>query len=582
MSSERTIATPAPSDLPTFTIRVNDEALPREYHVLGVVVVQMINRIAWAKVILRDGDPAAQDFPAGNSDRFVPGNTIRIDGGYHSQESPLFHGIIVRHGIRTRQGKPSMLTIECRHVAFKMTLSRKSAYFYDTTDSDVFTQLIDAYGIDHQVESTSTQHPALVQYACTDWDFLINRAETNGLVVLTNDETVAVKPPDFSAEPSLSLQYGATVLELEAQMDARDQLAALTCGSWNPAEQSWQTAEAQEPAAIEQGNLDAATLARVNGEQAPVNVHGGQVSADELQAWADAGLLKSRMARIQGRAKCIGFSGIQAGDMLGLEGMGDRFNGHAFVSGVRHEFGGGTWTTEVQFGGQADWHAATHDVAQPAASALIPPVGGLQIGIVTALEGDPAGEERIQVRMPLIDAGEDGVWARIACLDAGENRGSVFRPEIDDEVVLGFINDDPRDAVVLGMLHSSARPAPIAASDDNHEKGFVTRSGLSVVFNDDLVSFTIATPNGNTVVLSDDEGGISLSDESGNTLTMSSDGIAIESAADINIKATGDLNLEGTNTNAKASAQFKAEGSAGVEMSSSATAVLRGSMVQIN
>jgi Rhs element Vgr protein len=432
------------------------------------------------------------------------------------------------------------------------------------------------------VESTSTQHPALVQYACTDWDFLINRAETNGLVVLTNDETVAVKPPDFSAEPSLSLQYGATVLELEAQMDARDQLAALTCGSWNPAEQSWQTAEAQEPAAIEQGNLDAATLARVNGEQAPVNVHGGQVSADELQAWADAGLLKSRMARIQGRAKCIGFSGIQAGDMLGLEGMGDRFNGHAFVSGVRHEFGGGTWTTEVQFGGQADWHAATHDVAQPAASALIPPVGGLQIGIVTALEGDPAGEERIQVRMPLIDAGEDGVWARIACLDAGENRGCVFRPEIDDEVVLGFINDDPRDAVVLGMLHSSARPAPIAASDDNHEKGFVTRSGLSVVFNDDLVSFTIATPNGNTVVLSDDEGGISLSDESGNTLTMSSDGIAIESAADINIKATGDLNLEGTNTNAKASAQFKAEGSAGVEMSSSATAVLRGSMVQIN
>ena len=582
MPDERTIETPAPSDLPTFTLLVNEEALPRDYHLLGVVIVKMINRIAWAKVILRDGDPAAQDFPAGNSDLFVPGNTVRIDGGYHSQESPLFHGVIVRHGIKTRQNNPSLLTIECRHAAFKMTLSRKSAYFYDSTDSDVFTQLIEAHEIDHQVENTATQHPALVQYACTDWDFLVNRAETNGQVVLTNDETVCVRPPDFSAEPALSLQYGATLLELEAQMDARDQLSALTCGSWNPAEQSWQTAEAQEPPAIEQGNVDAAALAQVNGEQVPVNAHGGHVSADELQVWADAGLLKARMARIQGRAKCIGFSGIQAGDVLGLDGMGDRFNGNAFVTGVRHEFGGGTWTTEVQFGGNPDWHAATHDVAQPAASALIPPVGGLQIGIVTALEGDPAGEERIQVRMPLIDAGEEGIWARIACLDAGDNRGSVFRPEIDDEVVLGFINDDPRDAVVLGMLHSSAKPAPIAASDDNHEKGFVTRSGLSVVFNDDLVSLTIATPNGNTVVLSDDEGGISLSDESGNTLTMTSDGITLESAADINIKATGDLNMEGTNTNAKASAQFKAEGSAGVEMSSSATAILKGALVQIN
>ena len=37
--------------------------------------------------------------------------------------------------------------------------------------------------------------------------------------------------------------------------------------------------------------------------------------------------------------------------------------------------------------------------------------------------------------------------------DAGENRGSFWRPEIGDEVVLGFLNSDPRDAIILGMLN---------------------------------------------------------------------------------------------------------------------------------
>jgi Rhs element Vgr protein len=261
--------------------------------------------------------------------------------------------------------------------------------------------------------------------------------------------------------------------------------------------------------------------------------------------------------------------------------MGVRFNGRAWVSGVRHEFGGGTWTTELQFGGEPLWFLEQHPPAPPAA-ALIPPVSGLQVGVVTALAGDPDGEERIQVRMPLVGADEEGLWARLATLDAGNQRGAVFRPEIDDEVVLGFLHDDPRQAVVLGMLHSSAKPAPIAASDDNHQKGFVTRSGISVLFDDDKVSVTIQTPNGNTVTLSDDDGGIRLTDENSNRLVLDADGITIESAADITIKASGDVNIEGVNTHAKASAQFKAEGSAGAELSSSATAVLRGAMVQIN
>ena len=46
--------------------------------------------------------------------------------------------------------------------------------------------------------------------------------------------------------------------------------------------------------------------------------------------------------------------------------------------------------------------------------------------------------------------------------------------------------------------------------------------------------------------------------------------------------ATGDIKMEGVNLSLKASGEFKAEGSSGAELSTTATAVLKGSLVQIN
>ena len=148
--------------------------------------------------------------------------------------------------------------------------------------------------------------------------------------------------------------------------------------------------------------------------------------------------------------------------------------------------------------------------------------------------------------------------------------------------MLGFLNDDPRAPVVLGMLNSSAKPAPLAAKDENHEKGFVTRSGMRLLFDDEKVALTVETPGGQSITLNDEEGSMVLEDQNGNSIRMTSDGITVESAGDLNIKAASDLNLEGMNTGFKASSQFKAEGSSGAEFSSSGTVVVRGSVVQIN
>lgn len=57
-----------------------------------------------------------------------------------------------------------------------------------------------------------------------------------------------------------------------------------------------------------------------------------------------------KMTKIRGRAKFIGFGEIKPGDTVKITGVGDRFNGKAYVAAVRQEMGSGTWETQIQFG----------------------------------------------------------------------------------------------------------------------------------------------------------------------------------------------------------------------------------------
>jgi Rhs element Vgr protein len=583
MSDDRLIPTSQPADRPSFKILSEGQQVSGEYQVQGVVVSREFNRVASCDLLILDGDPAAQDFEISAASDFEPGKKIEIQAGYHGDEESLFQGIVVRHGISVRKEKPSYLRVQCRDVAVKLTVGRKSAYFYDVKDSELIEEIAGSAGLDAEVEATSVKHAQMVQFYATDWDFLLARAESNGKLVVTESGKLVVKAPDGGKEPVLSLSYGKNLLDFEAVMDARDQFSAAKAFAWDASNQEMLEIEGASPSAVSPGNASPDDLAKVIDIEALELKHAGQLKDDELQAWADAQRLKSAFAKVRGRVRIQGFGAVGPGDVIELGGVGDRFNGKALVSGVRHEIDAENWETDISFGLSPEWFAQTRrEVVEAPANGLLPGAPGLQLGLVTALEGDPDGEDRVQVRIPLIDPAEEGVWARIATLDAGEKRGTFFRPEVGDEVVLGFLNDDPRNPVVLGMLNSSAKPAPLAASDDNHEKGLVTRSEMKLLFNDDKKTITIETPNGNKVLISDEDGGMTLEDENGNKLVMDSSGITLESASDFTIKASGDVTVEGANVSTAASAQLKVEGSGGAELSSGGSTVVKGSVVQIN
>ncbi len=581
MSEIHTIPSTAPKSVSTFTVLLDGTKMSDQYKVMSIVVQKEINHITKATLLLQDGSAAEQGFTTSNADALIPGKKITIKAGYQSDEETIFQGITVKHGIKVRKNV-SVLVIECRHEAIKLTTKPKNNYFHEMKDDEIVDQLCREHGLRLESEAAEITHMELVQFNSSDWDFIACRAEENGFWITTFEGTkIGFKKPDFSQDPVLTLAYGATIKELDAEIDSRDQYEILKSISWNPATQETIHSEAQDPGVPAAGNIEATDLALATANN-ELEMRHTSLQENELQTWANGFFKRQRLAKIRGKLKIDGIHTPAPGQLIELQNVGERFEGKVMVTGVRHHIEKGNWETYIQFGTSTERFAEKFTVEQPLAAALVPGVQGLQIGVVTNLE-DPDGEERIQVRMPMVNDSDEGAWMRLCSLDAGENRGWVSRPEVEDEVIVGFLNADPRFGVILGKVHSSKNTAPFEASNDNHEKGYQSREALKLVFDDDKKSILLETPGGHKCILDDDDTSITLEDSNGNKFVMNSDGIEIESIKDIKLKASVDLKMEsGANAEISGGAMAKFEGSAGAELSSGGATKVKGSVLQLN
>ncbi len=577
MSQELFVPDKSVQGVVTYQVLINGQAVSPVYELLSLVITREMNRVPSAKIIFKDGDPSERKFELSDANDFVPGNPVVVNIGRDGTNDQVFKGIIIKHSVRVKETGNSELVLDCRDEAVRMAIGRHSRYYENIKDSDLFDRIVSAYpNLSANSKTTSLTHEELVQHHVTDWDFLLMRAEANNMLVNVIDGKVNIAKPETTAKPTLELAFGSSILEFEAGMDVRNQWKKVEASSWDYHNQSLFTADTSAASGWkEAGNIDGSKLAQaINLDQYEMH-HSGYLLQQELQDWVDSLMLRSRLAKICGRAKCKGFSGIKPGDLLSITGVGNRFNGNVFVTAVRHDVGDGMWDTHIQFGMDTRRYAELYsDINDAQAAGLVGGIRGLQVGITVKLEDDPEGQDRILVKLPTIDNNGNGIWTRMASLDAGNNRGAFFRPEIGDEVIVGFINDDPREAVVLGMLNSSAKPAPIKAEKANDKKGFTTRSGMHVSFDDGKNTISIDTPANNKIILDDTNGQIQIADQNQNSITMDASGITVSSNLDVNIKAAGNMTLS-----ADISFSLSAPN---ISISADAVAAIKGTTVMIN
>jgi Rhs element Vgr protein len=586
----------------TLSLKVDGKEISSTYQIVSIDTWLAVNKVPTATIVLFDGSAATRDFEASNLKVFLPGNKVEIGAGYEGDSTPIFTGVIVKQGIEITRNEGSKLIVHLTDEAIKMTLERNNALFEKVKDSDLIGQLITANGLTKDVAATNTVHEEVVQYYCSDWDLMLTRAEMNGLVVIASAGKVAVQTPDTQQSAVLRVEYGESILELDAEMDAATQFAssAIKSYTWDVDQQKLADSGPGSVSVTEQGNYSSAELAKVFGVKKFSQQTGAPIEKTALQDWSSAELLKSKLAKIRGSVRFQGSALAKVGKVIELAGLGQRFSGTAFIAGVHHSITEGRWLTQARFGLSADWFAETAPkIEAPDASGQLPAIKGLQTGIVKKVATDPGGEFRVFVTLPLLQDDAKGVWARLSGFYASNKVGAVFYPEVSDEVIVGFMNEDPRYAVILGSVYSKKLPPAFPPDEKNTKKAITTKGKLQVLFDDQDKIIEITTPGKHSIRMDDKAKSITIKDSKGNTLAMSESGIKLDSVADLSITAKGNVTVEAKTGNlqiksaAKASmeglqvthtakTQFSAKGNASAEVSASGMLTLKGALVKIN
>ena len=222
---------------------------------------------------------------------------------------------------------------------------------------------------------------------------------------------------------------------------------------------------------------------------------------------------------------------------------------------------------------------------------------GILVGVVTSLE-DPLALARVRVKLPAL-ADAEGYWAQIASPMAGKDRGTLFRPEVGDSVLVACEMGDINRLYVLGALWNQTDTPPALGdpAKENNLRVIRSRSGHILKFNDKAGAETIelidkdnkrkltiecaaktvnlrAEGEGDTLTVAAPSGTVKVTAAQKIEIEASKGDVAVSAAAGtislkamtVKIEATGELSLKG--------------GQAALEASGLTT--IRGTLVKIN
>tara|TARA_B110000240_G_C13512661_1_gene460745 strand:+ start:6122 stop:7936 length:1815 start_codon:yes stop_codon:yes gene_type:complete len=587
----------------SFDILINNVSIVSEYKVIKINIEKAINRISRAKVFLSGGNAYEHTFEESEDSNFSPGKSVKIKIGYEQTNVLVFEGIVEKLGISLKNGfatKPwsSLLVLECADKAIKLTNSYTSDVYEKKKDSEIFSILIKKIaGLKSVITATTVTHPFFPKYNSSDWDFILNRAKLNGMVILNSDNEIKIsKPTKKVSKPEQTITNGESTINFDAQIDASTQLSSISLDSWNPFTNKKNKSKAVEPTLVANKSITGKVLSK-NTSATAIDINIPQnTEVPELKSLSNSLLQDSRLGRIVGRAKFKGVTNLDIGSVISLNGFGKHFDGNIYLTGISHQVETGFFTTSIEFG-LKKLQLSTNHIDK---SSVIKPINGVHIGVVKKIDADPLNEGRIQVLIPALKSTGNGIWAKLSHFYVSSKAGSFFIPEIDSQVVVSFISNDPRHPIILGSLYTKAKEPYTKLKKDNALKAFVSKSKLTLEFDDKDKIITISTPKENSIVISEKAKGIIITDQNKNVVKMSDTGIELTSKKNIKItssaavtisgskgitlngKAGDGVKVTGSKVNISAKTSLIAKGGSKADLVASGKVTIKGATVGIN
>ncbi len=211
---------------------------------------------------------------------------------------------------------------------------------------------------------------------------------------------------------------------------------------------------------------------------------------------------------------------------------------------------------------------------------------GLMLAVVTNIT-DPDNLGRVKCK-PVSEDPEVAETDWCFCLSpcGGKNYGFFFFPNIDDLVVLAFLNGDVHHPFVIGHYWADTTLAPLKIENGENEIGLIkTPNGTEIRFVDtkSAEKLILTTPSGAQLSIDDEAQTVQLNDSGGNSLTLKGGGEAVLNAGSkITLSAGGaSIVLEGGKITGSGSGAVSFNGS-DIALTAESGVNAKGATVEVN
>ena len=493
------------------------------------------------------------------------------------------------------------------HGKSTRTFGDGSPYSLGVGDEDIVKKIASDAGLNAKVSALSlmaVKYKYVMQYNQNDWDFLWARANMLGYQLYVDGKDLHFCPAGDSRSvvPPSDLMFGGNLKRFEPRIVAMGQIVQTEAHGWDPSLKK----DVSSTSVVELSLSGTKTAANLVPPNAQIKAAYGSKASDtviepnassvpQTKAYSDAAFSRASASFMQAYGELDeGDPFLVAGQTVMIDGLGIRFSGKYYITEAHHTFRNGQYKTTFSVTGSQP--NTFRSLILGPDEHKINKIGGVVTGIVTS-NSDPEKLGRVQVKYPWLpkNSGSElsSCWARLAFVGGGADRGIVFLPEVNDEVLLAFEGGDMSSPFVLGVLYNGKDKPPKgtgelvdAGTKKVNERIIVSRSGHKIIFDDSSgkEKFTIVDKTGKNKIEVDStknefkiisEGKLDLQSKGDLTLTTegkltlkSKQDFAASSDTKMSLKGQNSLDLNSTKVGVKANQAVEISGNQKIDLKS--------------
>ncbi len=326
---------------PVCRVLVDNAALPANARddMIQITVQEDLDAPAMFAIKLNNWDMEKHQLTWSDDDLFKVGSAVEIQMGYGNQAESLIVGEITGLEPEFSAMTASTVIVRGHDHGHRLLRGRRTRTFKDVKDSDIAQQIAQDLSLKYKGENTNVKLNYVLQRNQTDFEFLQERANRIGYMVIVRDKTLYFLPHQNGSSEVLTLSVSEGLMSFSPRLTTMTQVGEITVKGWDPKEKKAFSSN------IETSQKTITMGTNNSGPQEVNKVFGGtgtilqpMFTQAEAELIAEGRFNDMSLGYICGEGVCSGSTGLRAGTVVEFEGLGDRFSGLYYVTSATHSY----------------------------------------------------------------------------------------------------------------------------------------------------------------------------------------------------------------------------------------------------